>query len=141
MPALELIRYQDLLPGPLRLHNNGRSGTFLLIFPADRYFCFILVSLEIPSFAAQTSRTQYVPYLFGAYLKHEYIFRGLHFHWGSKNNEGSEHVYNDIRFPMEMHLIHRNREYDSDEALKNKDGLVVLAFFCQVCFEWRLVRK
>lgn len=132
MPALELIRYQDLLPGPLRLHNNGHSGMFFKkIFPAKVIF-FILVSLEIPTFVMNTSKTQFIPYLFGAYLKHEYVFQGLHFHWGNKNNEGSEHVYNDIRFPMEMHLIHRNRKYDSEEALKNKDGLVVLAFFCQV---------
>lgn len=26
MPALEMVRYHDLLPGPLELHNNGHSG-------------------------------------------------------------------------------------------------------------------
>lgn len=38
-----------------------------------------------------------------------------------------EHVLNDIRYPLEMHMIHRNRKYESiDEALAHKDGLTVL---------------
>lgn len=30
MPALELVRYHNLLPEPLKLHNNGHSGRYLL---------------------------------------------------------------------------------------------------------------
>jgi hypothetical protein len=38
-----------------------------------------------------------------------------------------------FRFPMEMHIVHRKRSYDSvHEALKHSDGLSVLAFFFQV---------
>lgn len=46
---------------------------------------------------------------------------------------GSEHVFNDVRFPLEMHVIHRNRKYENIfEALQYQDGLAVLAFFYQV---------
>lgn len=74
-----------------------------------------------------------LPYIFGGKLKDEYELEGLHFHWGDKNNRGSEHVLNDIRYPMEMHIIHRNRKYDTvPEALKHEDGLCVLGFFYQL---------
>lgn len=74
-----------------------------------------------------------LPYIFGGKLLDEYEMEGLHFHWGDKNNRGSEHVLNDIRYPMEMHVIHRNKKYETvAEALKNDDGLCVLAFFYQI---------
>lgn len=74
-----------------------------------------------------------IPYIFGGLLDGEYVFEGLHFHWGGRNNRGSEHILDDIRYPMEMHLVHRNRKYnDVNEALKHKDGLSVLGVFFQV---------
>lgn len=34
---------------------------------------------------------------------------------------------NDIRYPLEMHMIHKNLKYDNiNEALEHKDGLAVL---------------
>jgi carbonic anhydrase len=51
---------------------------------------------------------------------------GLHFHWGERNNKGAEHVLNDIRHPIEMHIVHRNRKYKTiDEAIEHRDGLTV----------------
>ncbi|XP_017786525.1 PREDICTED: carbonic anhydrase 7 [Nicrophorus vespilloides] len=116
MPALEMVRYHDLLPGPLELHNNGHSA-----------------SVAIPKLEEGDPKEKYVPYIFGAKLNSEYEMEALHFHWGDKNNEGSEHVINDIRFPMEMHIIHRNRKYATmEEALGYRDGLTVLGFFFQL---------
>ena len=66
-------------------------------------------------------------------MTNEYELEGLHFHWGDKNNRGSEHVLNDIRYPMEMHIIHRNKKYkDMPEAIAHPDGLCVLGFFYQL---------
>lgn len=75
-----------------------------------------------------------LPYIFGGLLLgDEYELEGLHFHWGDKNNRGSEHVINDMRYPMEMHIIHRNRRYASmSEALRHADGLCVLGFMFQM---------
>lgn len=66
-------------------------------------------------------------------MKSKYELVGLHFHWGDKNNRGSEHHINDVRYSMEMHIIHRNINYpDLEEANKHGDGLCVLAFFFQL---------
>lgn len=66
-------------------------------------------------------------------MSEEYEFVSLHFHWGDRNNRGSEHVYNGIKYPMEIHLIHRNKKYTSmDEAFKHHNGLAVIAFFFQL---------
>ncbi|CAD7077560.1 unnamed protein product [Hermetia illucens] len=117
MPALEMVGYHNLLPGPILMHNNGHS-----------------VSLSIPKHTKEeVEGGAFMPYIFGGKLKNEYEFEGLHFHWGDKNNRGSEHVLNDIRFPMEMHIIHRNKKYANvSEALEHPDGLTVLAFFYQL---------
>lgn len=96
-------------------------------------FILILVSLSIPTF----KNGDRPPYIFGAKLHDEYELEGLHFHWGDRNNRGSEHVLNDIRFPMEMHIIHRNTKYaTAAEAYEHYDGLTVLAFFYNVSFNF-----
>ncbi|XP_058825192.1 carbonic anhydrase 7 [Topomyia yanbarensis] len=113
MPAIELVGYNNLLPGPITLHNNGHS-----------------VSLGIPKTDPEKGRH---PYIFGGKMQNEYELEGLHFHWGDKNSRGSEHVLNDIRYPLEMHIIHRNKKYKNvAEALGYSDGLTVLGFFYQV---------
>lgn len=81
MPAMELIGYHNLLPGPITIHNNGHS-----------------VSLSIPKLNQnEINDGAHLPYIFGGKLQSEYELEGLHFHWGDKNNRGSEHVMNDIR--------------------------------------------
>lgn len=38
------------------------------------------------------------------------------------------------RYPMEMHIVHRNKAYlNLSNALNYKDGIVVLGIFFQVC--------
>ncbi|XP_055641079.1 carbonic anhydrase 7 [Toxorhynchites rutilus septentrionalis] len=113
MPGIELVGYNNLLPGPITLHNNGHS-----------------VSLGVPK--TEPAKGKH-PYIFGGKMENEYELEGLHFHWGDKNNRGAEHVLNDIRYPLEMHIIHRNKKYKSvPEALGYADGLTVLGFFYQV---------
>lgn len=108
MPAVEFIYYHNPLPAPLTIHNNGQS-----------------MSLLTPK--TENSTQQYHPYIFGAKLRDEYEYLSLHFHWGSKNSRGSEHVLNDIRYPLELHIIHMNRKYQTiEEALQHSDGLAVL---------------
>lgn len=115
MPAIEFISYHNLLPGPLQMHNNGHS-----------------VSIVVPK-QKDEQQSEKLPYVFGGKLTAEYEFDGLHFHWGDKNNRGSEHVFNGVRYPMEMHLVHRNKNYKSlEEAMKHHDGLCVVAFFYQL---------
>ncbi|KAF7994820.1 hypothetical protein HCN44_004292 [Aphidius gifuensis] len=75
------------------------------------------------------------PFIFGGLLNinQEYELEGLHFHWGRKNDRGSEHSLNGVRYPMEMHIIHRNMAYPKMEnAMVNVDGLAVLGIFFQL---------
>ncbi|EDW24004.1 GL23614 [Drosophila persimilis] len=88
------------------------------------------VSIGIPKVNASNAEEDFLPYIRGAKLSGEYEVEGLHFHWGDKNNRGSEHVINDIRYTMEMHIVHRNKKYATiGEALNHPDGAAVLGFF------------
>eukprot|EP00795_Rhopilema_esculentum_P015103 gene15103-6282_t len=63
----------------------------------------------------------------------EFVPVQVHFHWGSSNNVGSEHKVNGKQYAAEMHFVHMNKKYESsDEALKHKDGLLVLGSFIEV---------
>ena len=69
-------------------------------------------------------------------MTHKYKFSQVHFHWGQKNSEGSEHRVGNISFPMEMHLVHYKAVHSTiKEALEEgaPDSLAVLAVFFQVC--------
>ncbi|KAL1419934.1 hypothetical protein MTO96_024871 [Rhipicephalus appendiculatus] len=62
-----------------------------------------------------------------------YKFRQLHFHWGDKSTEGSEHRVDGKSFAMEMHLVHFNTLYAStEEAYEHPDGLLVVAVLFKV---------
>lgn len=97
-------------------------------------FILFSVALTIPKYSSEEEKKGFrLPYIFGGPLDNEYEIEGLHFHWGDKNNRGSEHTLNDMRLPLEMHIIHRNKKYRNlAEALQHPDGLCVLAFFYQV---------
>ena len=74
--------YESILKGA-KLKNNGHT-----------------VQLDCPSdFTAQIS---------GGGLGGMYQFAQLHFHWGDKNTQGSEHTMNGDGFPLEVHLVHFN---------------------------------
>jgi len=38
----------------------------------------------------------------------KFKFAQLHFHWGSTNDQGSEHTIDGVAAPMEMHIVHWN---------------------------------
>ncbi|EFN75460.1 Carbonic anhydrase 9 [Harpegnathos saltator] len=114
LPALEMIGYHDFLPMPQTLINDGRT-----------------VKLTINKNAIREK----LPYVFGATLKpnQQYEIEQLHFHWGAKNNRGAEHVLNGLRYPMEMHIVHRSLAYANfSQALQHEDGVVVVAALFQL---------
>ncbi|XP_020279273.1 carbonic anhydrase 9-like [Pseudomyrmex gracilis] len=121
LPALEMIGYHDFLPTPQILENTGHTGNCSL--------SLFIVKLIVNKTAKR------LPYIFGAVLKENqrYEIEQLHFHWGTKNNRGAEHVLNGIRYPMEVHIVHRNMAYSNfSDALWHEDGVVVVAAFFQV---------
>jgi len=78
------------------------------------------------------------PSISGANLKGTYIAEDLHFHWGSRGTEGSEHRIDGRRFDIEMHIVHRHERYfDLAEAAEHSDGVAVLGVMIEiirVCF-------
>ncbi|CAN7986458.1 unnamed protein product [Ixodes hexagonus] len=61
-----------------------------------------------------------------------FMFLQFHFHWGGSSTRGSEHVVDDHRYSMEMHLVHINTRYRSvEDASKHDDGLAVVAVLFQ----------
>jgi len=65
-----------------------------------------------------------------------FIFAQAHFHWGSENGVGSEHLIGGKQFPLEVHLVHYNSKYsDISAAIANPDGLAVLGSMFHVSAE------
>lgn len=52
---------------------------------------------------------------------------------GDNDSYGSEDSFNGKHFPMELHVVFYKQKYGSHEnAVKNADGLAVLAFFFMI---------
>jgi carbonic anhydrase len=50
-------------------------------------------------------------------LDQSYRFVQYHFHWAQNDNEGSEHTVNGIRYPVELHLVHKGVQDPSKFAV------------------------
>lgn len=71
--------------------------------------------------------------LIGGPLQNEYKIENFHFHWGSDNSCGSEHLLEGKSFPAEVHVVHYNTMYGSfAEAVDKPNGLCVLGSFIQI---------
>ncbi|XP_076460414.1 carbonic anhydrase 2-like isoform X2 [Babylonia areolata] len=69
----------------------------------------------------------------GGGLGSRYKVVQFHFHWGANNSVGSEHTIDGQPFPMEMHIVTYNINYeDMGSAALYKDGLAVLGVFFMV---------
>ncbi len=84
---------------------------------------------ELPRFVPELFPVQFVPtdewrrklVVSGGPLGDDHFcMENFHFHWGSMDAQGSEHTVNRRRFPMEMHLVHRNMRYARCELKKKK---------------------
>ncbi|XP_033116213.1 carbonic anhydrase 14-like isoform X2 [Anneissia japonica] len=70
----------------------------------------------------------------GADLGNTYIAEQFHFHWGSDDSVGSEHLIDGRQYPAELHIVH----YDIDRfssintAITQPRGLAVLGFFFEI---------
>ncbi|CAL4099097.1 unnamed protein product [Meganyctiphanes norvegica] len=69
----------------------------------------------------------------GGGLTDVYELAQFHFHWGCKDNRGSEHTVDGTRYAMELHNVHFNTKYGNlSNALKYVDGLAVIGVFFNV---------
>ncbi|XP_027755956.1 uncharacterized protein LOC114065906 isoform X1 [Empidonax traillii] len=92
--------------------------------------CCVLIS-EVKSDSLQKKLSFAV--LRGGPLPGVFRLRQLHFHWGSSDDHGSEHVVNGVRYAGELHVLHWNPKYSNYlDARRRTDGVAVLAIFLQV---------
>ncbi|BFZ01439.1 hypothetical protein BsWGS_04478 [Bradybaena similaris] len=70
-------------------------------------------------------------------LNHVYKALQFHFHWGHKENHGSEHLIDGQASPIEMHLVTYNHELFTDvgEAVVTEGGLAVLGVMYEISEE------
>lgn len=75
------------------------------------------------------------PYIQGGCLTNVYDICSMVFHWGHSNEEGSEHTFDYVRFPMELQVWHIKRGFNSlldAITAKENDGILIVSFFFQV---------
>ncbi|XP_065372290.1 carbonic anhydrase 2 isoform X2 [Calliphora vicina] len=66
----------------------------------------------------------------GGPLKNDYVLEQAHFHWWS------EHTIDNIRYPFEMHMVHRNVKYENmTVAAQHKDGITVVGVLYHASME------
>ncbi|XP_050397806.1 carbonic anhydrase 6 [Patella vulgata] len=67
-------------------------------------------------------------------LNNVYKTSQFHFHWGSQDHVGSEHLLDSVAYPIEMHIVNYNSDRFNDiaEAVVEKGGLAVLGVLFEV---------
>ncbi|XP_052902164.1 carbonic anhydrase 2-like [Anopheles moucheti] len=62
-----------------------------------------------------------------------YVLEQMHFHWGADNGRGSEHTFDGMAYPAEVHFVFFKREYGTfEQALGHEDGLTVLGVLYEI---------
>lgn len=66
-------------------------------------------------------------HLSGANLKSEYVLEQMHLHWGA------EHTVDGLRAPLELHLVHYDKQYANFSiATQHEDGVAVVSILFKV---------
>ncbi|XP_055904383.1 carbonic anhydrase 14-like isoform X2 [Eupeodes corollae] len=110
LPPLGFINYDVPMGAHVKAVNNGHT-----------------VQIDIPHM-----HTYNAPYVYGGGLDAVYKLKGLHFHWGSPGQPGSEHSIDGNRYDLELHVVHKKIPYNTlEEARSDPLGIVVLAVLFQ----------
>ncbi|XP_043071704.1 carbonic anhydrase 13 isoform X1 [Drosophila grimshawi] len=110
IPRIRFTNYNRALQSPLIMTNNGHTANIVLP----------------PTNNGQRASIQ------GGLLPGTFEAQSVHFHWGSANSRGSEHLINGQRYDVEMHIVHKNVRYATvAEASLRPDGLAVLGVMLQ----------
>ncbi|XP_024587167.1 carbonic anhydrase 1 [Neophocaena asiaeorientalis asiaeorientalis] len=70
----------------------------------------------------------------GGPLSESYRLHQFHFHWGVKDDYGSEHLVDGVKYSAELHIVHWNSaKYSSfAEAASQADGLALIGVLMKV---------
>ncbi|EDV93937.1 GH18013 [Drosophila grimshawi] len=110
IPGIRFTNYNRVLQSPLIMTNNGHTANIVLP----------------PTNNGQRASIE------GGLLPGTFEADSVHFHWGSANSRGSEHLINGQRYDVEMHIVHKNARYATlAEASLRPDGLAALTVMFQ----------
>ncbi|XP_057387632.1 carbonic anhydrase 2 [Balaenoptera acutorostrata] len=85
------------------------------------------------SFNVEFDDSQDKAVLEGGPLNGTYRLIQFHFHWGSSDEQGSEHTVDKKKYAAELHLVHWNTKYgEFGKAAQQPDGLAVLGIFLKI---------
>ncbi|KAL2101295.1 hypothetical protein ACEWY4_003056 [Coilia grayii] len=105
---------------PLRLNTGGRkiSGT---MYNTGRHVSFRPDKSHLVNIS-------------GGPLSYSYRLEEIRLHFGSEDNQGSEHLLNGQPFPGEVQLIHYNHDLylNYSEAAKSPNGIAVVSMFLKI---------
>ncbi|KAK7919672.1 hypothetical protein WMY93_010956 [Mugilogobius chulae] len=75
----------------------------------------------------------------GGGLGHVYSVLQFHYHWAdnTSDSQGSEHLIDSKRYPMEMHIVTKRKDLTLDEAVRTNNGLAVLGFLIEASGEMK----
>ncbi|OQV21526.1 putative Carbonic anhydrase 2 [Hypsibius exemplaris] len=105
---LNMVNYDEMpIDEKWTLVNNGHSVQFTAVF-------------------------EDIPRLQGGKLGAAYDFMQFHFHWGSDDSRGSEHLIDGKSFPLELHIVHRKVHESEAQALNDSTGVAVLGVVFRV---------
>ncbi|XP_016286931.2 carbonic anhydrase 13 isoform X2 [Monodelphis domestica] len=92
-----------------------------------------IISNSGHSFSVDFDDSEDKSVLRGGPLIGTYRLRQFHLHWGSTDDQGSEHTVDGMKYAAELHVVHWNSDkYPSFvEAAHEPDGLAVLGIFLQ----------
>lgn len=117
----DVIYNKDL--GNLELHNYDQTS--------DVFFTMGNRRSDI-GFAAGAPKGKEIPQAV-TFQGTKYKLYQFHFHWGSTDFQGSEHLLDSQQYAAEMHVIHYNSKYaDVGKAIDQGDGLLVWGHFLKV---------
>ncbi|XP_034940583.1 carbonic anhydrase 13-like [Chelonus insularis] len=83
--------------------------------------------------------TESKPHIEGGLLKGRYYFHSITFHWKSFHNDGSEHSFDNIKYPLEMQVMHVKENFKSlSEAMqrnntkKDNNNIAIISYIFQI---------
>ncbi|XP_062622193.1 carbonic anhydrase-like [Saccostrea cucullata] len=122
LPPIATMTYDRKLV-PFRLHDFDKPGsTYNLSMKNNGHT--VKVDLEDNASVMVSG---------GGLVHSTYKVAQFHFHWGSNNTKGSEHTYNGMSYPMELHIVTYDSRYNNvNEAADKHAGLAVLGFFFEI---------
>ncbi|PVD31507.1 hypothetical protein C0Q70_06919 [Pomacea canaliculata] len=124
------------LQSPIDINTSGiLYDPSLQPFDLNKYGVYDGAQMNLSNVGGHTAEVKYsgTPIIIsGGSLPDDYVLDQFHFHWGEKDDEGSEHTLDKHRAPMELHIVHHMHHYNSSEAISHPYGLAVLAFFFEI---------